>query len=144
MFGFKKMFNRGASAAKKMENRDMLEATIAGAVLVAFAEGELEAEEVSALEKIVMNNEKLNHFGSEISATIDRFVELMKAGKTLGKVKVMKEIADCKNDEEEKMEIFATLIDIAQADGEVEPEEIEVLKEVGKTLGVSLSMFGLE
>lgn len=141
---FGKKANQAKDAMAKFENRDMLEATIAGAVLVAYADGELEAEELKALESIVAANDKLSHFGSEINATIEKFVSLMQAGATIGRVKVMAEIRDCKNNEDEKVEIFATLIDIAQADGEIEPAELAVLKLVGRELGVSLAMFGIE
>lgn len=145
MFGlFGKKANQVKDSVQKSINRDQLEATIAGAILLAFADGELEDSELQALSATIENNEKLSHFGSEIGQTIDRFVNIMKAGATLGRVKVMKEIRDCKADEEAKIEIFATLIDIAQADGEIEPEEVEVLKMIGRELGVSLSMFGIE
>lgn len=127
-----------------MENRDQMEATIAGAIYLAFAYGELEDSELSTLSATIEHNEKLSHFGAEIGTTIDRFVNLMKAGATLGRVKVMKEIRDCQCDDDAKIEIFATLIDIAQADGEIEPQELEALKAVGRELGVSLSMFGIE
>lgn len=145
MFGlFGKKANQVKDSVQKSINRDQLEATIAGSILLAFADGELEDSELTVLQATIENNEKLAHFGSEIGITIDRFVNIMKAGATLGRVKVMKEIRDCKADEEAKVEIFATLIDIAQADGEIEPEELEVLKHIGRELGVSLGMFGIE
>jgi len=146
MFG--KLFGRKASNVKdavaKFENRDMLEATVGGAILVAYADGSLDASELKTLESILNANEKLAHFGSEIGTTIDRFNSLMLAGATLGRVKVMAEIRDCKNNEEEKVEIFATLIDIAQADGEIEEAELVILRLIGRELGISLGMFGLE
>lgn len=145
MFGlFGKKANQVKDSVQKSINRDQLEATIAGSILLAFADGELEDSELTVLQATIENNEKLAHFGSEIGITIDRFVNIMKAGATLGRVKVMKEIRDCKADEEAKIEIFATLIDIAQADGEIEAEELEVLKHIGRELGVSLGMFGIE
>lgn len=145
MFGmFKKKAKAIASETKKLENRDQLEATIAGAIYLAYADGELEDAELVALQATIENNDKLSHFGSEIGTTIDKFVNIMKAGATLGRVKVMKEIKDCKADEDAKIEIFATLIDIAQADGEVEPAELDALKLIGREMGVSLSMFGIE
>ena len=142
MFGLKKFFNNGVAAAKKMENKNQLEATIAGAVLVGWADGNFSADEVSTLEAVIMANENLNHFGAEIGLLIERFNSLMVSGATLGRVKVMKEIADCKGNEEECIEVLATLIDIAKADGEVGTEEKAVLESIAKTLGLSLSMFG--
>lgn len=143
-----KMFGKKAyeakAAAKKMENRDMMEATIAGSILVAYADGDCSKEELETLTGIISNNPSLSHFGAEIGKTVDRFVGMMESGKTLGKVKVMKEIRDCQSSPDECMEIFATLIDIAQADGEIDDTELAILKEIGSELNVSLKDFGVE
>lgn len=142
MFG--KLFNRTKREVVKFDKRDMAEATVAGAVLVMFADGEVEAKEVGTLEAIISANPSFSAFGSEIHVMVEKFMTIMNAGSTLGKVKVMKEIRDCQNNEDEKAEIFATLVDIAKSDGEVKPAETAVLKEVAKELGVVSAHFGIE
>ncbi|UAW01126.1 tellurite resistance TerB family protein [Vibrio phage BUCT194] len=141
MFG--KLFNRGKVAAKKLENRDQVEATIAGGVLLGWADGDFSADEVKALESALTNNENLSHFSTEIPAMVEKFNAFMESGPTLGRVKVLKEIRDLKGDEEASIEVMATLIDIAQADGDVADVERKVLETIARELGLSLSMFGL-
>tara|TARA_R110002012_G_scaffold303901_2_gene506156 strand:- start:174 stop:605 length:432 start_codon:yes stop_codon:yes gene_type:complete len=138
MFG---MFKKKAAATKvvlhKVENRDLMEAIVAGAVLVAFADGDCSAEELTTLHGIIENNDNLKHFGSEIGATIDKYSGMYESGKRLAKVKLMKEITDVQADEEQKIEAFIIAIEIADADGEIDDEEMAVLKDIGKSLGLN-------
>lgn len=147
MFGFGKKltdkFLNAKAAAKKIENKDLMEAIIAGCVLVAFADGELEPSEEKSLADMIQANENLRHFGTEIGATIERFVTQMRASKHLGKIKIMRELGDVKNNPRDAEEVFANMVTIAEADGEVEPEELKVLKEVGSVLGIRLADFGI-
>lgn len=148
MFGIKKLFkrttNEAAATLAKLENKDMMEAVVAGSILLIFADGNPEESEFQALKALINANEKLSHFGVEIDNTIDRFQRLMLAGANLGRIKVMQEIKDCKYDGDDAIEIFAVLLDVAQADGEVSEPEVAVLKAVGRELNVPLSMFGME
>lgn len=143
MFGFKKKFNNAAEGAKKLQKKDLMEAICAAAVLVAFADGELEDSEVKALQEIVQNQEALQPFGAEVGQAIDRYVGKVKAGKTVGRVQLMNEIKDVKADEDERTTVFAIAVDIANADGEVEPAELDVLKKIGAVLNVRLQDFEL-
>ena len=144
MFGLGKLAGRLMGSAKKLENRDQVEATIAGGVFIGWADGDFSTEEVSTLSSALQNNEKLSHFGSEIPAMVEKFNKFMQDGPTLGRVKILKEIRDLKGDEEACIEVLATLIDIAKSgDGKVEPVEREALETIARELGLSLSMFGL-
>lgn len=143
MFGFGKKAAAVRQDMKKIEKRDFMQALCAGAVLVAFADGELEDAEVKALHDVIESQESLKAFGSEIGQTIDRFIGVMKAGKTLGKMQLMKEIDDVKGDESEKLQVFALMVDIAGSDGEIEAAEIKVLTDVARKLGVNVKDFDL-
>lgn len=139
---FSKLTNL-ANGAKKMEKRDLMQACIAGAVLVAFADGELEDSEVKALHEIVESQPTLANFGPELAKTIDQYIGVMKASKYLGKVKLMREIEDIKSTPDEIEEVFAIMLTIAEADGQIEDAEMKLITEIGKKLGVSLQKFGL-
>lgn len=143
-----KLFGKKAAAAKaevkKFENRDLMEAIVGGSLLVAYADGQLEDEELANLEAQITANPSLDHFGPEIGKTINRFTSMFEAGFRVGQMKVLREIADIKSSPQEAEEVFVTMITIAEADGEIEPAELEVLKRVGRELGISLKEFGLD
>lgn len=138
MFG---IFKKKAAAAKvtlhKVENRDLMEAIVAGAVLVAYADGDCGAEELQKLQGIIESNDNLAHFGSEIGATIDKYSAMYESGARLAKVKLMKELKDVQGDESQKEEAFIIAIEIADADGEIDDDEIAILKDIGRAFGLN-------
>lgn len=142
-----KLFGKKAGEAranlKKIENRNLLEAICAGAVLVMAADGEIEKAETIALEQIIRANDSVSHFGAEIQTTIQKFTEMVNAGGTTAKIKIMREIGDIKNVPSEAEEAFAVMVDIALADGEIEPAESKVLANIGRALGLRLEDFGV-
>lgn len=138
MFGlFKKKAAAAAVTLHKVENKDLMEAIVAGAVLVANADGEASAEELTKLSGIIENNDNLKHFGSAIGQTIDKYMGMYESGRRLAKSKLMKEIADVQADEDQKVEAFIIAIEIADADGEIDDAEMAVLREIGKVLGLN-------
>lgn len=144
---FKFFKKKGAAAkqeVKKFENRDLMEGLVGACLLVAYADGELEDEEVLNMEAQLAANPSLEGFGSEINQTINTYKAMLDAGFLIGKVKIMREIKDCANDTNEAEDIFVAALTIAQSDGEVEPEEIKVLTEIARTLGLSPRDFGLD
>lgn len=138
MFG---IFKKKAAAAKvsmhKVENRDLMEAIVAGAILVAYADGDCSAEELKKLDGIITSNDNLKHFGSEIGNTIDKYATMYENGVRVAKHKLMSEIKDIQAEEEQKIEMFLITIDIAEADGNIDEAEFSILKEIGKTLGLN-------
>ena len=148
MFGFaKKLLGKNTAEArqnlKKLENKDLMEATIGAALLVSAADGKIEDEEIVKLQEIVEALPSMSHFGSEIGSTIDRFTRQLKAGFILGKVQIMREIADCKHSDQEAEDVLVTAIPIASADGKIEPQEAEIIKEVARKLGLNPANYGL-
>ena len=141
MFGLSKLFSKKKAALEvklhKVENKDLMEAIVAGAVLVAHADGDCSDEELTVLHNIVEANDNLKHFGSEIGKTIDQYCDMYKAGARLAKVKLLKEIKDVSADEEQKIEAFIIAIEIADADGTIDETELAMLKTIGKELGLN-------
>jgi len=144
MFGLlKKKFGDASAEIKKVENRDLMEAIVGGSLLVAAADGSIDDGELVSLEKQINANASMAHFGAEIGKEINRFEQMFEAGFRMGKMKVMREIADVKNNPEDAEEVFINMITIAEADGEIDDKEMAILTEVGNTLGIRLSDFGL-
>jgi tellurite resistance protein TerB len=139
----KKLAEKGIAMTRQFENRDMMQATVAGSVLVAFADGDCSDAEVLALHTVIEANPSLSKFGSEVGKTLDNYIAQMKASKTLGRVKLMREIKDVKASPSECEEVFAVMVTIAEADGEVSPPERKVLGDVARELNLKPADFGL-
>jgi tellurite resistance protein TerB len=145
MFGLLKKKGKEAKVElKKMENRDLAEGLVGACLLIAAADGEIEPEEIENLNKQLDAHPCLQGFGSEIGKMVDNFTARLNAGFLIGKTQIMREIKDCAHDEREAEDIFVAAITIAQSDGEVEPEELVVLKEIGKVLNLNLASYGIE
>jgi len=145
MFGFlKKKAGNVQAEIKRVENRDLMEAIVGGCLLVAAADGSIDDEELLTLDKSINANPSMQHFGAEIGKTINLFEQQLSAGFRIGKMKILREIADIKNTPADAEEVFVNMITVAEADGEIDDKELAILKEVGQTLGVRLSDFGIE
>lgn len=140
---FRERAAKAKASASRIENRDLMEALVGGALLVAAADGSIDDDELEQLDKTLQANEKMRHFGSEIHKTLDHFHGMLEASFRMGKIKIMRELADIEANEDDIEEVFATMVDVAEADGEVDEKEKQVLIEVGKKLGVNLKEFGL-
>ena len=65
--GASKKAQEAADKMKKMENRDLLQATVAGCLLIAAAnDGKIEPSEVADLERLIQASPAMSHFGAEI------------------------------------------------------------------------------
>ncbi|MDY4317432.1 MULTISPECIES: TerB family tellurite resistance protein [Pectobacterium] len=137
-FGFGKKVAAAKVELKKVENRDLMEAIVGGCLLVAAADGEIEKEETGKLDLLLRSNPQLGHYGNEITQTISRFTEQLQAGFRVGRMNILREIDDIKNTPKDAEEVFVNMLTIAEADGEIEPEEQKVLEEVGRRLGLRI------
>ncbi len=146
MFGklFGKKVGEAKAELKKVEGRDLMQAIVGAMVLLAYADGGCEKEELEKIERLIAANENLAHFGSEITVTMGRFVEYMDAGPRLGEMKIFREIADIKTNPKDAEEVFINAITIAEADGEIEPAEVKMLAKLGRELGLRIQDFGIE
>ena len=121
-----------------------MQAIVGGCILVAAADGEIEKSETDKIDQLIRSNKNLEHFGAEITATLGRFTEQLQAGFRVGRLNILREIRDIKNNPADAEEVFVNMITVAEADGEIEPEELKVLTEIGRELGLRLSDFGIE
>lgn len=146
MFGkfLKKKSTNAVNAAINSANRDQMQALIAGALLVASADGQIEKEETDALDNILRAMPEMAHFGSEITSTISRFTSMLAAGGTSARVQIMREIRDIKGSPEEKEMVFAAIVDIAKSDGQIEDAEKRELIKIANEYGLRPSDYGVE
>lgn len=139
---FAKLFGKKAEAAvQKFSGRtDFLEAVCAVAALVAAADGEIEDAEVIAAVKAVKANKALaaGFDQQTIDRTINTMLERAGGGRT-GRAGLRKEIMEVAKDAEMAEAVILAGLDVAESDGEVEPEEHKLLDSLAKDLGIDLA-----
>jgi tellurite resistance protein len=143
MFGkLKEMIGNGKN--KLSGKTDLLEGIAAAAILVSAADGEIESEEIAVLIEALSANEALAAAFTEtqISAIVDKMVKKASpnaAGKIgmVGKIQLEKEVREVKSKStSEDIELLlAILVDVASADGEIEPAEKVVVNKLASSLG---------
>lgn len=121
---------------------DFLEAVCAAAALVAAADGEIEDSEVEKTIKIITSNPDLSGaFSSrQIEQTAEAMLRRTQAGRT-GRLGLYKEIEDIAKDGEMAETVFVTALDVSEADGEMEPQERDVLRKIAGLLRVDPRKF---
>lgn len=138
------MFGKFIKSAKKVQNQNVLEAIVAASLLIAAADGDIEKKETDKLDKLLCNNDLLSAFKpAEIRKLIQRYSGILEADFGVGRLKLLKEIGDISDNLDHSEEVFVTALAIANADGEIEPAELKILKEIGNTLGINLAQYEL-
>ncbi len=142
MFGFlKKIKGAGAELANKSvkaENKDLMEAMVCAAALMAYADGELEDEEVTKISQILDTSKALEAFGTEPAQFFDAQCKILDSSYRMGRLTIMKEIEDVKGNKDESEMVMIMAIEVAFADGEMEPEEEKELNAIAGKLGLRL------
>ncbi|END9462203.1 TPA: tellurite resistance TerB family protein [Escherichia coli] len=142
MFGiFGKKARRAAVEIKKFEKRDLAQAVINAAYLVAYADGECEASEKVKIEQVLRNQPALSAFTSEINAISATIIGQLDTNFKIGRRAALREIEDVKHDTREAEDVLDVAVAIAEADGEIEPEERKVLEEIAGVLGLRLENY---
>lgn len=133
---FSKKGSEAGAAISRLENKDLVEATIFGCVAVAYADGDLEESELKNIQLQIEANDVFKGFQpADLSLMIDKAVGLFKAGPVLGRKKAFDQIKDICRDATQAEEAFVAMITVAQSDGQIEEAEAKVLAEIGKILG---------
>lgn len=147
MFGsLKKAFGAGAKEIKAeySENKDFLEAVLAASALVAAADGDIEETERRKVISVVSNHATLSklYASNVIESTADTMFK--RAKDASGRNQLARELDDVKNrpgGQQMAEDAYLIALDIAGADGELEPAEVDVLKKIAARLNVDTSKF---
>lgn len=138
------MFGKLFKSAKKVQNQDVMEAIVAGSLLVAAADGTIERAETDKLSKLLQANDLLDSFGArDISKAVTKYTNILEADFGLGKKKMLDEIADISDNDDFCQEVMLTMMAISKSDGEIEPEELSVMNEVCRALRLDPKEYGL-
>lgn len=148
--GFFGAFKRGAKgavrevAAEYGQNKDFLEGVCAVAALVAAADGDIEDAEKRKAVSIIQEHPTLGKLyqSTEIENTANAM--FTRAKSVSGRQQLAREIQEVKtkpNAGTMAEDIYLVGVDIAQADGELEDKEREVLKKVAGLLSLDPTKF---
>jgi tellurite resistance protein TerB len=138
------MFGKFMKSAKKVSNQNLMEAIVAGAMLVAAADGAVKREEMDKLDKLLNSNENLSAFKpAEIRKVSARYQNILEADFGVGQMKMMKELADISDNSDHCEEVFLNMLAIAKADGSIDEPEKTVLIKVARSLGINIDEYGL-
>lgn len=142
MFG--KFFGKKAaeikSAGAKISNKDLVEAVVSGSLLVAFADGNCDDSEISALESILASDEQFDSWRSEIPGLISKYAGKFSAGYKLGKLSALREIGDLKSTQKDAELALVCIITVAEQGG-IDDKEKAVLNEIAVALGLRLDTY---
>lgn len=139
----------GGAAAKEVkaeygENKDFLEAVCAASALVAAADGDIEESEKRKVLSIISNHAQLGKLYQQnvIEATADTMFK--RAKDSSGRQQLARELDDIKSRPQGAQmaeDVYLIAVDIALADGEIEPAEKDVLAKIANRLGVDPAKF---
>lgn len=142
----KKAFASGARevSAEYGQNKDFLEAVCAGVALVAMADGSIDDSEKLKAKDIVGNHSTLSKLYTRdvIEQTLNTMFS--KAKDASGRQSLARELDDIKgkpNGLQMAEDVYLIAVDIANADGNLEDHEKEVLKKMASRMGVDPSKF---
>lgn len=137
-------FAKLTKSAKQVQNANLMEAIVAGCMLVAAADGTVEKSELDKLDKLLTSNDSLSAFKpADIRKVISRYQNVLEADFGVGQAKMLKEIGEISDNAEDCEQVFLNMIAIAKSDGEIEPAELTALTKVARSLGISLEEYGL-
>ena len=147
MFGImKKIVAAGGKEIKAeySQNKDFLEAVCAACALVAAADGDIEESEKRKVVSIVTGHAELGKLYQQ--NVIEQTAETMfrRAKDVSGRNQLARELDDIKSRQDGATmaeDVYLIALDIANADGEIEPQEDAVLKKIATRLGVDASKF---
>ncbi|MEM7602858.1 MAG: TerB family tellurite resistance protein [Verrucomicrobiota bacterium] len=140
---FKNIQAKLMGGAKRMSGRtDMLEAVCAACAWTAAADGSIDDSEIDQSVKAVTSNETLNTaFGArEIEGCMERMIDRANGGR-MGIRGLQKEIEDIKSNAEDAEMVLLAAMDVADADGNMDDDEVKVLEKIAKLLGLNFANY---
>lgn len=144
MFGLKNKILGILKSIKKIENKSAFQATVACAVRVAAADGSIDDSELDLLEKLLKGSPMLANFSGEIDAEMGKWVGVFTGGgRRSATLQVNNLLEEIKNNKEQSEQVLVTIIDVADADGNIDESEVAVIRDVAARLSLDANKYGL-
>ncbi len=127
------------TTALSADNKDVMEAMVAAGTLSAYADGDCSDDEVKVVAGILSASPQLEAFGNEPLELFEKYCNTMEVSKRTGKFTLMKEIQDLKGDKENSIRVLLMAIEVADADNNIDAEEMKMLKSIADALDLNVN-----
>ena len=135
---------RLTAEVSKFKNRTFMEATVAACAMVAAADGTISAEEKQKMAGFIRNSDELKHFSmTDVIAFFDKVVGNFDFDADIGKAETLKVIGRLRGNEEQARVMVRVACAIGASDGDFDPNERSVVRDICKELGLNPSDFDL-
>ncbi len=130
--------------ALKFKNKEFLNASMAGAALIALADGEISSSEKQKMIKFIESHEALSVFTTkDVIEAFQEFVTQIEFDKDIGDAKAYAALGKLKSNNEASRLVMRMIISIAAADGDFDADEKVVAVKVARELGLNPADFDL-
>ena len=134
-------FNKLKGKVKKIENKNLLEAVVAGCVWASAADGTIDDSEIAKMMEVIECNPGLKHFGPEIGKTVSEMSKAFSASIQVGRTQAMRKIRTVVGNDQDCEDVVAAILSVVAADGKIGTEEEKVVQAIAKELRVDLNQF---
>jgi len=131
-----------SAEASKFKNRAFMEAVVNGCVLVAAADGSIDASEKQKMAGFIERADELQHF--DMREVIDIFQSAaadFEFDSVVGKASALRKIGKVKSNQDQARLLVRVVCAIGAADGDFDAQEKDMVSEIARELGLNPSDF---
>lgn len=136
--------NELKTEALKFKNKDFLHAAMAGAALIAAADGEVSSSEKQKMIKFIESNDALSIFPTaDVIKTFQDYVTQLEFDHDIGEAKALQALGNMKSNDSAARLLMRMIIAIAASDGNFDDNEKRVAAKIAVELGLNPAEFEL-
>lgn len=129
---------------KKFQNRDFMDAVVAGCALVAAADGQIESSEKQKMAAYINRSEELKVFNmNDVISRFNHFVSGFEFDHGIGKMEALKAIGKIKNNPEAAQVLISVCCAIGASDGDFDEKEKMIVREICQAVNLNPGDFQL-
>lgn len=133
-----------ATETSKFKNRTFMEAVVNGCVLVAAADGSIEASEKQKMAGFIQRSEELKHFDiGEVIEVFQNAAAEYESDDVIGKLCALEKIGKVKANEDQARLLVRVVCAIGAADGDFDTQEKAMVTEIARALGLNPAEFDI-
>ncbi|MFK7995843.1 MAG: TerD family protein [Granulosicoccus sp.] len=136
--------SRLSTEASKFRNRSFMEAVVNGCVLVAAADGSIDATEKQKMAGYIERSDELKHFEiGEVIKVFQSAAAVYESDNVIGKACALEKIRKVKSNEEQARLLVRVVSAIGAADGDFDAQEKNMVSEIARELGLNPADFNV-